>query len=156
MITLLRTLPFLALSLFLTACATDNRTIVSIPLHTPVETIYVVDNPDVSAENDNVRPAIVGQLSAMGFLPILVESADVAPQDYVLTYTVRMSGHSVRAISYLRIEVSKAGRNVGYAFSDASSSPDKYGATDERIRPLLNGIFQYVRRDVSRNRSSRD
>jgi hypothetical protein len=147
MFTFLRALPFFALAVLFAACATDDRTVVSIPLHTPIETIYVVNNPAVSAENDNLQPAIVGQLSAMGFLPIIVDSAEVAPQDYILTYSARMAGHSVRTMIYLSIEVRKDGRNVGYAFSDASTSADKFGSTEDRVRPLMNGIFQYVRRD---------
>jgi len=141
----LRFLPLLALAAFLSACATNDMSIVPIALRTKIEMIYVVNNPAVAEDNELLQPEIVGQLSAMGFVPIVISGAEVLPDDYVLTYSARMSGHTVKTLSYLKIEVRKGGRVVGYAFSDAESSVDKYGSTEERVSPLMNGLFEYVR-----------
>lgn len=140
----LRLLPMFALAVFLSACATDDKSIVPISLRTKINTIYVVDNPAATEENENLQPAIIGQLSAMGFVPMVVSSSEVSPEDYVLTYSARMTGRNIKTLSYLRIEVRKGGRVVGYAFSDASTSIDKYDNTDARVHPLMYGIFEYV------------
>lgn len=141
----LRILPFLALTFFLTACATDDKSIVPVSLRTKIDTIYVVENPEVSAENENLQPEIVSELVAMGFVPVIVSGAEVSPEDYVLTYSARMSGRTIKTIAFLKIEVRKAGRVVGYAFSDASTSMDRYDKTSGRVKVLMDGIFEYTR-----------
>ena len=140
---LFATLPFLAVAFFLAACATDDRSVVSIPLRTHIETIYVVDN-SAAVENENLLPAIVSQLAGKGILPVLVKNADNLPEDYVLTYSGRMTGHTLRTLADLRIEVRKGGRLLGYGFTDAAGSMDRYDSTADRVRSLLDGIFKYV------------
>lgn len=136
-------LPFIAMALFFAACATDDRSVVSIPLRTHIETIYVVDN-SASVDNENLLPAIVSQLAGKGMLPVLVRSADNLPEDYILTYSGRMTGHTFRTLADLRIEVRKGGRLLGYGFTEAAGSADRYGSTADRVKFLLDGIFKYV------------
>jgi hypothetical protein len=142
----LRAFPFLAMALFMAACATDDKSIVPIPLRTKIHTIYVVENPKAMAENELLQPEIIGQLSAMGFMPMVVSDASsVSPDDYVLTYSARVSGRTIKTLSYLRVDVKQGKRAVGYAFSDAGGTVDEYGETSARVKSLFDGLFEYVR-----------
>jgi hypothetical protein len=141
--TLARICPILVFLAFLAGCATNDSSIAPVSIREHIKTLFVVDNPKVDVEA--LLPELVNQLSAMGFEVIVVDEASVPEGGYSITYSARQSGQTVKTLTYLRIEVRKGGRLLGYAFSDAENSFDRYGKTADKLRPMLQGLFEYAR-----------
>ena len=134
---------FALLFAILSGCATEEQSIVPVPLRSNIGILYVVENPDAGV--DALLPELIGQLSAMGFDVMVAKDGEVPEDDYSVVYQTRLSGQSVKSLSYLRISVKKGNRVVGYAFSDAHGSLSRFGSTGEKLKPLLDGLFEYAK-----------
>jgi hypothetical protein len=133
---------FAAILLCLSACSSGEFTAVPVPLHTDVGAIYVVDAG--TTWPDALAPAIVGKLAEMGFFT-QVASADEVPEGAItLTCAIRMSKRTIPTVNYLRFDVRRSGRILGYAIFDDGGTP-AFGTMSDRVDPLLARLFAFVK-----------
>ena len=141
----LRLIPLFVITLLLSACATEDSSIMSIAPTEKIGAVYVVNDPATMEVNENVLPEIASQLAVRGYVPIIVLAGDVPPDACQLTFSARMTGHTIKTLTYLRIDIRRGKRMLGSGFSDASNSVDRFSNTGERVRALMDGIFRYAK-----------
>jgi hypothetical protein len=136
-----RILPFMAVIAFLAACASNDVSCMPLPLRSKIASIYIENVPAQKVEV--VLPQLVRQLSDMGFRVQVVDKGTAPEDGYILDYTVNFS-KKLETLDYIKIEISHNKRVVGYVTSDASGSAAKLNSTADRLKPLLDRLFQYA------------
>jgi hypothetical protein len=140
--TLLKLFPALFAAILLAGCASENqRSVCAIPFHTPIDTIYVVNNH--VADNPQVLNAIVNHLLELGFNVQIAEEGTAPENSIELSYDCKTVGDTFKSLGPVNIEVRKGQRMLGYAHTDASGAM-RFNKTVDRIDPILDGIFEYV------------
>jgi hypothetical protein len=61
-----------------------------------------------------------------------------------LTCAMRMTKRTIPTVSYVRIDVRRAGRILGYAIFDDGGTP-ALGTIADRVDPLLARLFTFVK-----------
>jgi len=133
---------FAAILLCLSACSSGEFPAVPVPLHTDVGAVYVVDGG--TAWPDELAPAIVGKLAEMGFFTQVAGADEVPEGSTTLTCSIRMTKRTIPTVSYVRFDVRKEGRLLGYAIFDDNGVP-ALGTVADRIDPLLARLFAFVK-----------
>lgn len=134
----------LAVVLALSACSSQDINVVPVPLSAKLEAIYIIDGG--TQWPMELQPALVGKLSEMGFVPVLVNSAAEVPEgEAALTCAIRFTKRNVATVEYLRIDIRRGGRLLGYATSDASGGLPAFGTVAEHVNPLLEQLLMFAK-----------
>jgi len=125
------------------ACSSfpGDVTCVPLPIRCKISTIYIVN--DSATKNENFENDLVKQLVSMGYHVENAEPGTVPDDGYALKYEARY-GKSLSTLNYIKIEVSHGKSVVGYIISDASDAPAKYGSAAERMKPVIDRLFQFA------------
>jgi hypothetical protein len=138
-----RLFPVVLILAFASACASADLSVAPVPMKTKIDLLFIVNNPKVEIEA--LLPDLVNEIAAMG-IPVMISEADKLPAGCInLTYDARQSGGTIKTLSYLRINVRRDGRTIGYAYTDVGVGLGRMGTTAEKLQPLLNQLFEFVR-----------
>lgn len=124
-----------------------HSTVKPLPSGTEIDVIYLEENENVLMEG--LLEEIKHQISSMGFDVVVVSSGELpADARYRMTFTANWKWDVAMNLMYFRAELFADRRLLGLASYDARSggaSLGKFGATAEKIRPVLREMFQGAR-----------
>jgi len=141
--TLAKLFPFAAIVALFAACSsTSEVSCMPLPLRSKISAIYIENDP--AAKVEVVLPQIVKQLTDMGFHVEIVEHGTAPEDGYILKYDARFN-KKLNTLDYVGLEVTHNKRVVGYITSDASDSPEKFNSNADRLKPVIDRLFQFAR-----------
>ncbi|HNX04060.1 MAG TPA: hypothetical protein PKI32_01075 [Opitutales bacterium] len=130
----------LALIACLQACSTGGVNVVPVPLSAHLEALYIVDGGDEWPPE--FLPAVVRKVSAMGFIPVVVTSQEEVPEGGAsLSAAMRLSRGTIPSYTYIRFDIRRDGRLLGYATGDSGEGLHAMGTASDRIEPLLERLL---------------
>jgi hypothetical protein len=130
--------------LVLTASCTITTDVEPLPAGTRASRIYLKQNDSVHMEG--LHPALVNQIENLGFPVSTVRGAFGPSMKYRATYSANWYWDMAMYLQYFRLEIrdrDQAGL-LAWAEYDArqgSGNMNKFGATEEKIQPLLAELF---------------
>ena len=140
--------PLVALALF-SGC-TIAQTTVPPPAGTQITKVYVEDNPKVLMKG--FLPEVVTQVQALGFETEVYSGIPPKDAKHTLAFTANWRWDMAMYLFYFQATLMENGRILGTAEYDArmgGGNPGKFGATAEKIKPLLRQLFSPVTRGSS-------
>lgn len=134
-----------AASLLLSSCAINQR-VVSAPAGTVIATVFIQKNPKVLMKG--LHEELENQVRAMGYETKTYLGERPKEAKHYIEYSANWKWDMAMYLTYFNATLFEDGRILGTAEYDARSggaNMGKFGATAEKIRPILRELFKDVK-----------
>lgn len=128
-------------ALFASGCAISQE-VEPVPERQAIEKVYVEHNPDVHMEELN--DSLVGMFEDMGIESELYRGTRPADAEHHLEFTANWTWDIAMYLTYFDARLYEQEQLIGTAEYDArrgGGRPDKFGPTEEKIRPLMQELI---------------
>lgn len=144
---LAKSLPLLLLGVILSGC-TITQNVRPMAEAVAIDVLYIEENP--ATHMAALLPEMVNHLRASGFNVEVVAQGGSPIDAYYMTYTANWRWDMAMYLYYFKATLVRKGQVLAEAEYDARSgggSPNKFGATMDKIRPLLDEMLANARPD---------